>query len=320
MRCGNNGCDWVGELGSQHKHWITCDHASLQCPNDCSDGNRSVWVLRKDLETHLKEKCPYRNHQCPHCGEEDRYRDITTSHLEICDKLVVPCPNEGCSETLPRCDIPEHRQTCPMEVVACKYSAIGCEEKQLRKDLEDHEKSNDQLHLDIAMTTIHKVEIAVNYVTFKMAKFSESEEEFYSPPFYTQRGGYRMCIIVDAKGWGGGEGTYLSVTARLMRGENDDNLTWPFSGVVTVELLNQLEDKNHHQDTITFPEGMSLKRSKRVVDRERAEDGFGRAQFISHAGLSYKSITRQFLKEDCLYFRVSVKAAPNPKPWLTCTA
>ena len=180
MRCCNlcNGCAWVGELGSLDQHHFTCDHARLPCPYQCSRvGSSIVWVLRKDLETHLKEKCPYRNHQCPHCGEEERYHDITTSHLEICDKLVVPCPNEGCSETLPRCDIPEHRQTCPMEVIACKYSAIGCEKKQLRKDLEDHEKSNDQLHLDIAMTTIRrKVQIRL---TFKMAKFSqymESEE------------------------------------------------------------------------------------------------------------------------------------------------
>ena len=244
--------------------------------------------------------------------------------------------------------IPTHRKTCPFENVACKYSTIGCEQKALRRELiNDHEK-DDQLHLHVAMETILKLETrqrtsekqmlqaqarlsslenrgTTNKMTFKMAKFSqckESEDVFYSPPFYSHQGGYKMCVRVDANGNGSAKGTHVSATAILMRGENDDNLTWPFTGSVTVELLNQLADKEHLQAVITFPDAKKDgKYNSRVVDREMAMSGWGHHQFIPHADLGHDPATaRLLLKDDCLYFRVSVKATTlNPKPWLTCT-
>ena len=82
--------------------------------------------------------------------------DITTCHLQTCPQLVIPCPNNECNERLPRCDISNHRQTCPLEEVACKYSMIGCEQKPLPKELHVHEK-DDQLHLPLAMETILQI-------------------------------------------------------------------------------------------------------------------------------------------------------------------
>ena len=67
-----------------------------------------------------------------------------------------------------------------------------------------------------------------------------------------------MCLEVYANGIADGKGTHVSVVACLMKGDNDDSLSWPFTGSVTFELLNQLEDKNpitrkrhsHSQQTI----------------------------------------------------------------------
>ena len=72
-----------------------------------------------------------------------------------------------------------------------------------------------------------------------------SGESFHSPGFYISPVGYKMCIKVDCNGYGISKGTHVSVYAYLMRGENDDHLPWPFTGTVTVELLNQLEDDSH---------------------------------------------------------------------------
>ena len=96
-----------------------------------------------------------------------------------------------------------------------------------------------------------------------------------------------MCILVhvDANGWGDGEGTHVSVYAYLMRGENDDHLPWPFTGTVTFELLNQLEDDNHHSNTMTFPHDDEL--SQRVVAIERASVGYGLPCYIPHIDLGY---------------------------------
>ncbi len=125
-----------------------------------------------------------------------------------------------------------------------------------------------------------------------------------------------MCILVYANGLGDGEGTHVTVAAHLMKGDNDDSLSWPFTGRVTVELLNQLEDKNHHKETTTFPADDDV--SQRVVDGERGE-GWGYFKFISHADLAHKPLTNtQYLKDDTLIFRVSAEA-PDYKPWLECT-
>ena len=77
-------------------------------------------------------------------------------------------------------------------------------------------------------------------------KQKASQQEWYSPPFYAYPGSYKMCINVTANGWKEGEDTHVSVFAYLMRGKNDDNLSWPFQGEVTITLLNQLRYENHH--------------------------------------------------------------------------
>ncbi len=98
-----------------------------------------------------------------------------------------------------------------------------------------------------------------------------------------------------------------------MKGDNDDSLSWPFTGTVTVELLNQLEDKNHYKETTTFR--ADKVESQRVVGSERG-GGYGRPHFISHSDLDYNaSKNTQYLKDDTLVFRVSVQV-PDYKPWL----
>ena len=136
---------------------------------------------------------------------------------------------------------------------------------------------------------------------FKMPEFSQhksSKQAWYSPPFYTHPGGYKVCIRVDANGDGD---TRVSVYVYLMKGKNDNNLPWPFRGDITITLLNQLEDENHRTCTISFPQ-----------DMEASGETAGFPGFISHDKLGYDSVMNcQFLKEDCLHFRIEVKASTN---------
>ena len=124
-----------------------------------------------------------------------------------------------------------------------------------------------------------------------------------------------MCICVYANGDGDGEGTHVSVFAFMMRGENDDHLHWPFNGTVTVELLNQLEDKNHHSSETTFSQDNVA--SQRVMDGEIAQSGYGDPNYIPHTSLGYDEAKHcQYLKDDCLYFSIKVDAKTSSKPWL----
>ena len=320
--CNNseNGCGWVGELRSLDNHLTACEYLLLRCTNECMENNKEVRILRRDLDQHLEYKCPNRQYQCPHCKDTGRYCDISTTHLDTCPKVKISCPNTECKVILARCDISAHRSTCQFEKVPCKYAGIGCEEKLPRKDLQPHE-SNDTFHLHLAIETINEQQVKKRLCTFKFSEFSQykfSEQEWYSPPFYTRPGSYKMCIRVNANGNDEGAGTHVSVYAYLMKGKNDDNLPWPFTGEVTITLLNQLEDKNHHSGTMSFPPDSDI--SGRVVDREIATTGYGHPKFISHAQLSYDAAKNcQYLKDDCLYLRIKVQAAKPAKPWLTCT-
>ena len=66
----------------------------------------------------------------------------------------------------------------------------------------------------------------------------------YSPPFYTGRNGYKMCIRAYLNGDGTGEGTHLSIFFVLMRGEYDPLLQWPFEHKVSLILVDQ-DQKKH---------------------------------------------------------------------------
>ncbi|XP_062979575.1 TNF receptor-associated factor 1-like [Elgaria multicarinata webbii] len=66
----------------------------------------------------------------------------------------------------------------------------------------------------------------------------------YSPPFYTCRYGYKLCLKLFLNGDGMGAGTHLSVFLVLMKGEYDFQLKWPFRHKVTFTLLDQV-NKQH---------------------------------------------------------------------------
>ncbi|XP_043353108.1 TNF receptor-associated factor 1-like [Dermochelys coriacea] len=66
----------------------------------------------------------------------------------------------------------------------------------------------------------------------------------YSPPFYTSRYGYKLCLKVYLNGDGTGAGTHISLFLVLMRGEYDFRLKWPFRHKVTFTLLDQAGERH----------------------------------------------------------------------------
>ena len=318
----------MGELNTLVTHLKSCDYTLLPCTNKCKTNKNIIKnFYRKNLPNHLANDCPRRQYECPHCRGTGEHQERTTTHLDTCPKVKVQCPNTDCQDMIARCDVKTHRYMCDYESVSCKYAAVGCEEKPLRKDLQKHEE-NDQLHLRVTIKTVLELTKVNSHLlkstsltpcTLKLTNYQQwrsGGERFYSPPFFTSYSGYKMCLLMYVNGNGDGTGTHVSVYACLMKGDHDDTLTWPFTGSVTLELLNQLEDKNHHKKALTFPGDQET--SKRVVDNERGI-GWGQTKFISHATLDYNASTNtQYLKDDTLVFRISVEV-PDHKPWLDCS-
>ena len=52
--------------------------------------------------------------------------------------------------------------------------------------------------------------------------------ELVSVPFYTSRNGYRMQASLFLDGNGNGEGSHISAYIKLLPGEYDAILRWPF--------------------------------------------------------------------------------------------
>ena len=115
-----------------------------------------------------------------------------------------------------------------------------------------------------------------------------------------------MVLRVFANGNGDGKDTHVSVFAGILKGEYDTELKWPFVGKVRVTLLNQLQDMNHHTKVIPFD----------AIDSHRVGNNRGFATFIHHSALANDLVKNtQYLKEDELYFKVSVEVSDR-KPWL----
>ena len=295
-------------------------HLDFKCPrrkqtcDQCGQLNECI-----NLSNHRLYACPKRQYSCPNCNEAGCYDERTTIHLEVCTKVKIQCPK--CSIQIFRTDNDKHSLTCTHESVPCKYYDIGCMKRPLRKDAKKHEEDA-QFHLTVAIKKVLELTNTQlqSMLTFKLTDFKkrkDTNERFYSPHFFTSRSGYKLCVCVVANGLCSGKGTHVSVFACLMKGDNDDSLTWPFTGTVAFELLNQLEDKNHHKMSVKFLADNEA--SKRVVNSDRAVQGYGQPQFISYANLNFVSETNcQYLNDDTLVFRVSAKA-PNYKPWLECT-
>ena len=289
MKCDNveKNCAWEGTVGTLEKHVATCDYTLLPCPKQCRDDSNEVKkVMRKDLAMHLKNVCSNRDYSCKHCEEKGTYAFITQLHINTCPKRPLPCPN-GCNITIEHRYLGKHvAADCELSQVPCKYKKLECDSLLKRKDMPAHEE-DDKFHLRMAMDTTVKLEnktialeskaveserVTKERITeleneiaelkvlknreplkFKMTDFQRTKDEdecVQSPSYYTPQG-YHVALQVYPNGQESGQGTHVSVFASILEGKYDAQLKWPVTGQLTFTLLlNQLGDKNHHQEIL----------------------------------------------------------------------
>ena len=144
---------------------------------------------------------------------------------------------------------------------------------------------------------------------FTLTQFTlrkQFNNHFYGPPFYTHQHGYKMRVEVYSDGFGLGKDTHISVYVRLMAGDYDDQLQWPFTGDFDIMLLNWQEDKGHFKKTISIKPERGFVR----VLEGTTGNSLGDDRFISlwHSSLQYfRSTTSKYLEDDCLRFRVNTE-------------
>ena len=345
---GTEKCEWTGELGDLSDHVKTCPLQAIPCPNGCTENGEDVLVVRRHMQKHLATQCLSRNHFCQYCRQKGNYIELSTVHLESCPKLPTPCPNNLCSDKIARDELTEHvSKQCPHSVVPCPQSDLGCNRRMPRKEVEDHIKDV-SMHISLARGKVESLEheiitlkesmakeqaarkelesiVAKERInqrgipmTFKMSScssFLSNNKPLRSNSFYTSPRGYRMCVIIERNVTS--KAMYLALYAHLMKGNNDDNLSWPIMGTVTFELLNQLGNHSHKKAVGTFQAGD--KDNCRLIDEGRSisRTGYGCPKFISCSKLAESSPEVQYLKDDTLFWRVTHEVPDTlDKHWL----
>ena len=149
----------------------------------------------------------------------------------------------------------------------------------------------------------------VNVTNF--TDYKKLNAKYYSAPFYSSSNGYKMQLCVVANGEGECEGTHVSVYVCLMKGTNDNKVKWPFTGDISVHLLNWREDKEHVKKIISFDDKIPLNSRSKVTEGERAL-GFGRLDFIPQSELDYNhNNNTEYVSSDTLCFLIGNVSIPT---------
>ena len=146
------GCDWTGTLDNLDAHLDpdgdNCQHVDTKCPFDCQ-----LNVPKNKLNEHIEKECSKRPYTCQHCGFKGTHEEVVNVHLPECKYVPLQCPNR-CGVTCDREDMEDHMKICRLEVVACDFSGVGCEDKFARELEAEHVHMNSQSHLSLTAASL----------------------------------------------------------------------------------------------------------------------------------------------------------------------
>jgi len=304
-------------------HQAACGFEPLYCENKC--GQR---VARNRLKAHQVNTCSKRLVGCKYCGRSFTADTLQGHHVK-CNKFPVPCPNR-CGDNCPREDVERHLADCERGTEPCPHAEAGCRWKGAKHRLDRHINDNASNHLDL--TLAHSKRQAEYILKLKQelerastsytgtlvwkvkdvkAKMEESKDtdglELVSLPFYTSQCGYKLQASLFLNGNGGGEDSHLSIYIKILPGEFDSILKWPFRHTVSFSLLDQNPDRtaavNIVESFLPDPTWPNFCRPSKQEDKDQL--GFGFPKFVPHAMLKL----RDYVKDDTLFIRI--KADPN---------
>ena len=181
------------------------------------------------------------------------------------------------------------------------FSYAGCGAQLQRRLMSAHMKESMEIHLSLLSLVLklqtRRLVPPVDIIMDDFEEHKQSNDNWYSSPFYTHLGGYRMCLGVYAYGFGDGKGTHVSVYVSLIRGEFDDLFKWPFRGEVTILLKKT--DPPHYQEIVHLNDNAPNECVCKPTEEKNESWGYG--HYISHADL----YAGGYLKDDKLVTSLS---------------
>ena len=191
-------------------HWPICDCYPVLCPNKCDKS-----LKRQEVDSHVANDCPL---------------------------SVVDCDfkHVGCIVMLQRKDLPAHlaeSMITHMSLQTASYKQFAARLEEDNRQLKEQvakltqdlqalqsrlEEDNRQLQQQVSELQSLVPTLPVEMSLRDFDKHKKNNDVWYSAPFYTKTGGYKMCLKIYANGCGKAKGSYISVFVHMMRGEFDD--------------------------------------------------------------------------------------------------
>ena len=305
-------------------------HLANHCPNrDYTCPHCSFKATFREVSEHF-EVCRYYPLVCPNrCGASFE-RDVLEDHLKICGLQKVQCEfsHAGCGAEFIRDHQKEHMEQNTQKHLALVAAAtlrisqekdaqikkletkVHEQQKQLQKQttqLNLKDQQIEKLRRDLKNTKTQLLPLT-NQLKSSLEAYrfnppfditiDPKVDSSYSLPMCTHQGGYVFRLIVWLKGWKSSYDTHVSVAVYPNRSDHDDTLKFPARFTITLELLNQHRDQDHHRRDIQCE-----------VTNEKIENSTAAGadcKYFPRDRLEWNEHNQtQYLKENCLKFKIT---------------
>ena len=197
-----------------NEHWAMCKKYPMECPNKCGE----TMIERQHLPKHLEETCPLQvikcDFSCADCEVECQRQHMPThleENLQSHLKKVSQCTITLLNKTEQQQSIIEQLQNSieqQQSVIDQQQSFI----EQLQNVTAQQQKQIVALmYLNVQKPLVPVFVPPPDIVMTDFEKHKKASDKWYSPPFYSHIGGYKMCLCVYANGIGDGKDTQVSV-------------------------------------------------------------------------------------------------------------
>ncbi len=311
-----------------NNHWPVCGSFPVPCPNQCGST-----IQRQNIDSHVADECPLTTINCdfhhvgcavklPRQDMPEHQRENLLTHISLLAtshaKQQAEITNLVDENRMLQLDNDKTKKSFKTSITSLQTKVTMLEQENAtsnakqQADIANLVEENKQLRIKITeMEPLQQMlktappivnSIPLGAPVFTMTNFQQhkrDDDKWYSPPVYTHHLGYKICLRVDANGMGIDKGTNVSVFVYFTRGEFDNSLKWPFRGVISFHLLDQVNGKDHKTNTLTYDDKTPNTCCTRVTEGERSAQGWGKPNFIAHTELEPK-----YLRNDTLLFQI----------------
>ncbi|CAB4056300.1 TRAF4 [Lepeophtheirus salmonis] len=289
-------------------HAGKCGFEPIYCENKCGQK-----IQRNRLKAHQVNTCSKRIVSCTYCSRNFT-ADTLQNHHTKCYMFPVPCPNR-CEQSgelgIPREDLERHLgDECGkhMSALLCEYHEAGCRFRSTDPEsLESHLKEKVTFHLDLMASLVHKqkgqIKQLLNQV--ELAHTSYNGILLWKIKNISTKMQESKATSLFLNGNGGGEGSHMSIYIKLLPGDYDSILKWPFKHTVSFSLLDQNENKKKVVNVVEsfIPDPTWANFCKPQKDQL----GFGFPKFVSHTMLN----SRDYIKDNCIFIKIRADPSRN---------